>query len=51
LTRKGFIAMGATKKPFTFFIVIAFAYLGMTIVSTLTLEALERRANRGVRRA
>jgi His/Glu/Gln/Arg/opine family amino acid ABC transporter permease subunit len=51
LTRKAAISAGYTKDPFTFYIVAAFLYLGLTIVSNVGLEALERRASRGVRRA
>lgn len=51
LTRKAFIAAGATFKPFTFYLAAALIYLGLTIVSTLALDFMERRASRGVRRA
>ncbi|MGH6890866.1 MAG: ABC transporter permease, partial [Dongiaceae bacterium] len=51
LTRKAAISAGYTKEPFTFYIVAAALYLCLTIVSNLGLEALERRASRGVRRA
>ena len=51
LTRKAAISAGYTKDPFTFYIVAAFLYLCLTIVSNIGLEALERRASRGVRRA
>jgi His/Glu/Gln/Arg/opine family amino acid ABC transporter permease subunit len=51
LTRKAAISAGYTKDPFTFYIVAAFLYLCLTIVSNVGLEALERRASRGVRRA
>ena len=51
LTRKAAISAGYTKDPFTFFIVAAFLYLCLTIVSNVGLELLERRASRGVRRA
>jgi His/Glu/Gln/Arg/opine family amino acid ABC transporter permease subunit len=50
LTRKAAISAGYTKDPFTFYIVAAFLYLCLTIVSNIGLEALERRASRGVRR-
>ncbi|MCI0430796.1 MAG: ABC transporter permease subunit [Rhodospirillales bacterium] len=51
LTRKAAISAGYTKEPFTFYMVAAALYLCLTIVSNLGLEALERRASRGVRRA
>jgi His/Glu/Gln/Arg/opine family amino acid ABC transporter permease subunit len=51
LTRKAAISAGYTKDPFTFYIVAAALYLCLTIVSNVGLEALERRASRGVRRA
>ncbi|HXV31206.1 MAG TPA: ABC transporter permease [Sinorhizobium sp.] len=51
LTRKAAISAGYTKDPFTFYIVAAFLYLCLTVVSNIGLEALERRASRGVRRA
>lgn len=51
LTRKAFIAAGATFQPFTFYVAAALIYLGVTIVSTLAIDYMERRANRGVRRA
>ncbi len=51
LTRKAAISAGYTKDPFTFYVVAAALYLCLTIVSNFGLEALERRASRGVRRA
>jgi His/Glu/Gln/Arg/opine family amino acid ABC transporter permease subunit len=51
LTRKGFIAAGATFKHFTFFAVIAIVYLLLTTVSYPVIQWAERYANRGVRRA
>jgi arginine/ornithine transport system permease protein len=51
LTRKAAISAGYTKAPFTFFIVAAFLYLCVTLVSNIILALLERRANRGVPRA
>ena len=51
LTRKAAISAGYTKEPFTFYTVAAALYLCLTLVSNLGLEALERRASRGVRRA
>ncbi|MDH0745714.1 ABC transporter permease [Pseudomonas sp. GD03842] len=46
------IAVTTTRQPFTFYMVAAFMYLGMTAVSMLGLAWLERRAAVGfVRRA
>ena len=49
--RKAQIATGVTKEPFTFYGAAAVIYLSITIVAMLTLQFLERRANRGIRRA
>ena len=51
LTRKTFIAAGATFKHFTFFSVAALVYLALTTASYPVIQWAERRANRGVRRA
>jgi arginine/ornithine transport system permease protein len=51
LTRKGFIAAGATYKHFTFFAVVAIVYLLLTTASYPVIQWAERTANRGVRRA
>ncbi|MGH6960254.1 MAG: ABC transporter permease, partial [Dongiaceae bacterium] len=51
LTRKTFIAAGATYKHFTFFFVAALIYLALTTLSYPVIQWAERRANRGVRRA
>jgi His/Glu/Gln/Arg/opine family amino acid ABC transporter permease subunit len=51
LTRRGGIVSAATKIPFTVFSLVGLAYIGMTIVSMGVLQLMERRANRGVRRA
>lgn len=51
LMRKSFIAMGVTKLPFDFFFVAAMMYLGITAVSMIGQQQIERWANRGVRRA
>ncbi|HMM63038.1 MAG: ABC transporter permease [Mesorhizobium sp.] len=48
LMRKTEYAVGFTRQPFTFFLCAAFIYLGLTIVSMLTLQVLERRAGRGL---
>jgi His/Glu/Gln/Arg/opine family amino acid ABC transporter permease subunit len=51
LTRKTFIAAGATFKHFTFFAVAALVYLALTTLSYPVIQWAEQRANRGVRRA
>jgi His/Glu/Gln/Arg/opine family amino acid ABC transporter permease subunit len=50
LTRKSYVAAGATKLYFVFFAMAALIYLLLTIISMLLLQAMERYANRGVRR-
>ena len=49
LMRKAFIAMGATKLPFTFFFIASLLYLGITIVSMLGQQRIAAWANRGVK--
>jgi polar amino acid transport system permease protein len=44
------IAVGYTKKPFTFYITVAFIYLVLTLFAMGLIELLERRARRGVRK-
>jgi polar amino acid transport system permease protein len=44
------IAVGYTKKPFTFYITVAFIYLALTLLAMALIELLERRASRGVKR-
>lgn len=51
LMRQTQVAAGATKEPFTFYLVASFIYLLITSVSMLGLRYAERRANRGIRRA
>jgi len=51
IMRKAQIATGATREPFTFYLAAACIYLCITVVATFTLQALERRTNRGIRRA
>ncbi|SEO91593.1 amino acid ABC transporter membrane protein 1, PAAT family [Salinihabitans flavidus] len=48
LMRKTEIAVGYTKKPFTFFLAAAFIYLALTVVVMAAQRGLEARANRGV---
>jgi polar amino acid transport system permease protein len=51
LLRMTNIAVGATKKPFTFFLLACAAYWLLSILSEIVLAKLETRANRGIRRA
>ncbi len=51
IMRKASVATSVTKAPFTFYLAAACIYLGITIVAMITLQFLERRANRGIRRA
>ena len=51
LARKAQIVANNTKQHFTVFLLTAIIYLTLTAVSMVLLQQLERRANRGVRRA
>ncbi|MGQ4273246.1 ABC transporter permease [Terrihabitans sp. B22-R8] len=51
LMRKAQVATGYTKDAFTFYMTAALIYLLITMVTSGILQVLERRANRGVRRA
>lgn len=51
LMREADIASRYTKEPFTFYMAAAFMYLGLTVISMAVLHVLEKRANRGQRRA
>jgi polar amino acid transport system permease protein len=51
LMRMTSIAVGFTKKPFTFFLVACLAYWAVCAVSEVVAAKLEVRANRGIRRA
>ncbi|MEO8669203.1 MAG: ABC transporter permease subunit [Bauldia sp.] len=51
LMRATYIAVGATKQPFPFYLVACLTYLGMSIVSSFGIYAIERWSERGVRRA
>ncbi len=51
MVRKAGIAAGATRKPFTFYLFVAFNYLIFTTVSTYILAWAERRYSIGERRA
>ncbi|MEN0108173.1 MAG: ABC transporter permease [Pseudomonas sp.] len=47
LMRRSQIAVTASKEPFTFFLVAAFIYLGLTIIAMTAMYFVERRASRG----
>ena len=51
LMRQTNVAVGATKKPFFFYLVACLIYLAMSAASTALTDLLERRANRGFERA
>jgi octopine/nopaline transport system permease protein len=51
IMRQAAVAAGSTKEPFTFYLVAAVLYLGLTTVSNRGFDAAERWANKGVRRA
>lgn len=51
LMRKAYVAAGSTREPFTFYLTAALVYLAFTTVSTVGLDALERRTARGFRQA
>lgn len=47
LMRRSQIAVTASKEPFTFYMVAAMIYLGLTVIAMIGLHFLERRASRG----
>lgn len=51
LMRRSQIAVSISKQPFTFYLVAAFIYLGLTILAMLGLHFLEKRASRGFNRS
>jgi polar amino acid transport system permease protein len=51
LLRKTQIAVRVTKEPFLFFGVACLIYLALSMISSIGIVAIERWANRGVRRA
>lgn len=51
LMRMTKVAVGVTKQPFTFYLLACLIYWVMCVLSELVLARLERRANRGIRRA
>lgn len=51
LMRMTKVAVGVTKQPFTFYLVACFIYWILSVLSEVVLDRMEKRANRGVRRA
>lgn len=51
LMRMTQVAVRTTKQPFTFFLVACLIYWAMCVLSEIVLARMEKRANRGVRRA
>ena len=51
LMRRSQIAVTASKEPFTFYLVAAFIYLGLTIIAMTGMHFMEKRAARGFARA
>ncbi|HSX88223.1 MAG TPA: ABC transporter permease, partial [Pseudomonas sp.] len=47
IMRRSQIAVTASKEPFTFYMVAAFIYLGLTVLAMIGLYFLEKRASRG----
>ncbi|MBM6551562.1 ABC transporter permease [Marinomonas ostreistagni] len=50
IMRKANVAVSNTKEPFLFYLVAAFMYLALTIVSMIVVHYLEKRASRGISR-
>ena len=51
IMRSSQIAVTASKEPFTFFLVAAFIYLGLTVIAMTAMYFLEKRAGRGFARS
>ncbi|MCI5099887.1 ABC transporter permease [Phaeobacter italicus] len=51
LMRMTKVAVGVTKQPFTFYLLACLIYWALCVLSELVLAQMERRANRGIRRA
>jgi polar amino acid transport system permease protein len=51
LMRMTQVAVRSTKQPFTFFLAACLIYWALCVISEIVLARLEKRANRGVRRA
>src|SRR3990167_6879309 len=47
IMRRSQIAVSSSKEPFTFFLVAAFIYLGLTVLAMIGMHFLEKRASRG----
>ena len=47
IMRRSQIAVTASKEPFTFYMVAALIYLGLTVIAMTGLHFIEKRANRG----
>lgn len=50
IMRKANVAVSNTKEPFLFYLVAAFMYLALTVVSMVVVYYLEKRASRGLTR-
>jgi len=50
IMRKANIAVSSTKEPFLFYLVAAFMYLALTIISMVFVSYMEKRASRGLTR-
>lgn len=51
IMRSSVIAQRGTRDPFTFYALAGLIYIVLTVLSTFVTDYLEKRANRGVRRA
>ena len=51
IMRRSQIAVTASKEPFTFFLVAALIYLGLTVIAMSGMYFLEKRASRGFSRS
>ncbi|KPX04739.1 Amino acid ABC transporter, permease protein [Pseudomonas syringae pv. daphniphylli] len=51
IMRHAQIAVGFTKQAFTFYMVAAFMYLGLTVLAMAGMYFLEKRASRGFLRS
>ncbi len=51
IMRRSQIAVSVSKEPFTFFLVAAFIYLGLTVLAMTGMHFLEKRAARGFARS
>lgn len=51
VVRRAGLAAGATREPFTFYLVVALDYLVLTTISVIVLQWMERRYSAGFRRA